>query len=134
MILSEQHFAAETAVEQVFHSCNLPTHQAVDQSHAQSVGSLVQFHYKHHTQVIRKGRCARGGYRERKLTPTNTPCRGDGHPNPQKHAHTQTNTGSRYGVGLLCREDTQILKGMQRHSYAQTCFSQGPVDVTLTTL
>lgn len=66
------------------------THQAVDESHAEAVGSLVQFHYKHHTQVIRKGRGARGGHREGKLTPTNTPCRGQKHPNAQNtHTHTQ---------------------------------------------
>lgn len=77
-------------------NCFQTTHQAVYESHAQAVGSLVQFHYKHHTQVIRKGRGARGGYRERKLTPTNTPCRGHRHPNAQ---NTNTHTGSRYGVG-----------------------------------
>ena len=120
------------------------THQAVYESHAQSVGSLVQFHYKHHTQVIREGRGARGGHRERKLTPTNTPCRGHGHAKPQKHTrtntHTHTHKGSRYGAGqtskvLLCRTQThtQILRRMQLIWHTNMCFCMEPADVTLST-
>lgn len=93
----------------------LSTHQAVYESHAESVGSLVQFHYKHHTQVIRKGRGARGGYRERKFTPTNTPCRGHGHQNTQRHTHTHTK-GLAMGLDK-CAKDTQILRHMQQCSY-----------------
>lgn len=85
-------------LDSAFKAGVVETHQAVDESHAEAVRSLVQFHYKHHTQVIRKGRCARGGHRERKLTPTNTPCRGQKHPNAQK-THTHTHKGCRYGVG-----------------------------------
>lgn len=75
-------------LDSAFKAGVVETHQAVDESHAEAVGSLVQFHYKHHTQVIRKGRGARGGHRERKLTPTNTPCRGQKHPNAQ-NTHTK---------------------------------------------
>lgn len=101
------------AVESVFKL--LSTHQPIYESHAQSIGSLVQFHYKHHTQVIRKGRDAGGGYRERKLTPTNTSCRRHRHPNPQK-THTQ---GLSMGCEvLLCKGDKQ--KHAQLQSYPDT--------------
>lgn len=75
-------------LDSAFKAGVVDTHQAVNESHAEAIGSLVQFHYKHHTQVIRKGRGARGGHRERKLTATNTPCRGQKHPNAQ-NTHTQ---------------------------------------------
>lgn len=107
----------------------LSTYQAVYESHAQSIGSLVQFHYKHHTQVIRKGEDARGGYREREFTPTNTPCRGHRHPKAQNtHRHTQ---GLAMGLDkqekkqdLLCRRNTRIFRHVQRCSCytTHTCF------------
>lgn len=119
------------------------THQAIDESHAQSVGSLVQLHYKHHTQVISKGRGARGGYREGKLTPTNTPCRGHGHPQTQ-HTHTHKThrvaiwgwTNTRY----FCAEDkrthtdTEAHATCYRHTHTHMCFWREPADVTLATL
>lgn len=65
------------------------THQAVYESHAQSVGSLVQFHYKHHTQVVRKRRSARGRrHGEREVTATNTACRRT-HTQHTAQKHTQ---------------------------------------------
>ena len=67
----------------VFECVCVFAYQAIYESHAQSIWPLVQLHYKHHTQVIREGRGARGGDRERKVTPTNIPCR---------ETHTDTDT------------------------------------------
>lgn len=116
----------------------LSTYQAVYESHAQSVGSLVQFHYKHHTQVIRKGGDAGGGYREREFTPTNTPCRGHRHPKAQNtHRHTQG-----LAMGLDKQEKNTRLAVQKKHADIQTCAKVQllyhthmllPAEVTLTT-
>lgn len=115
----------------------LSTYQAIYESHAQSIGSLVQFHYKHHTQVIRKGRSSRGGYRERKLTPTNTPCRGHTHP---KRTHTQTPGVSLWGrtnvrdrascAEYTQRDDTKTPLLLRNHW--DTCKNADGGDVTNT--
>lgn len=95
----------------------LSTYQAVYESHAQSVGSLVQFHYKHHTQVIRKGGDAGGGYREREFTPTNTPCRGHRHPKAQNtHRHTQG-----LAMGLDKQEKKKTCCAEETRGYSDTC-------------